>query len=113
VIEYHLQKRISAWVTVADASSGIGSLVYLQLSGQLAVWLALLCLLAVLVCARWFTVPVAAGAASVLYGGMVLIAGQIYASNTVLLAWCALLAVASVRSVAQTVIPWLQRRAGL
>ncbi len=113
VIENHLNKRVSAWVTVADAASGIGSLVYLQLSGQLAVWLALLCLLAVLVCARWFTVPVAAGAASVLYGGMVLITGQIYAPNTVLLAWCALLAAASARSVVQTVIPWLQRHAGL
>jgi chlorobactene glucosyltransferase len=109
VLENLLRKHVSRWEVTADLAAGFACLAYLQQTRQLSLWLVLLCLLATVIGARWSTVQVTAGTASVLLGIILLITAQVNAPNRLLLGWTALLALAVARSVAQTVIPWLQR----
>ncbi len=107
----HLNKKgaETRWGMCADLASGLGGLGYLQLSGQLSVWLVLPIVLFIAACTFWFPWQVVSTMTSALVGGAVLFTAEIYTPNKILLGWFALIALVASRSVAQAVIPWLQR----
>jgi chlorobactene glucosyltransferase len=109
----HVQKRAATGrlAPVADAAGGLASLSYLQLSGLSPIKLVLAALVLIVVSARLFPWRVAIALASVLLGSIFLLAAWMSAPalDILLLGWVAGLALAASRSVAQSLIPWLQR----
>ena len=109
VLENFVRKRLSRWDVAADLAAGSACLAYLQVTRAPSFWLVLACVLAIVIGARWFTTQAAAATASISFGMMLLVTAQVYAPNRLLLGWSLLLALVAARTVAQTVLPWLQR----
>jgi hypothetical protein len=96
---------------VADGVSGLGSLAYLLLSGQMTLWLALVVLLILLVSAyafHWRSLPTAG---SITLGSLLLlIGGANFSLIRIILFWWALGALfLARRSVGQFLGAWFQR----
>jgi hypothetical protein len=109
LLENLVRKGVSRWDVAADLAAGFACLAFLQLTRQIPIWLVFACMLTIVVGMRLFSVQAAAGAVSILFGIILLITSQVEAPNRLLLGWSLLLALLAARSVAQTVIPWLQR----
>jgi hypothetical protein len=109
LLENLVRKGVSRWDVAADLAAGFACLAYLQLTRQMPIWLVIACVLTIVVGIRLLSVQAAAGAASILFGIILLIASQVEAPNRLLLGWSLLLGLVAARSAAQTVIPWLQR----
>lgn len=101
-----------AWLAlVADAAVGVGSAIYLEMSGLLPVWLLLGALAALALSSQlmpWRAVP---AAASVFFGGLLLLAAGVHSPeiDAILAIWTALLVLFARRPIAQTVHLWRQR----
>lgn len=101
----------AALAHAADGASGLGSLAYLLLSGQMTLWLALFVLLALLVSLyafAWHSLPTAG---SITLGSLLLlIGGANYSLIRIILFWWALGALFLARhSVRQFLGAWFQR----
>ncbi|HEU5348438.1 MAG TPA: glycosyltransferase [Ktedonobacterales bacterium] len=110
MLEFLARKGVmSQWEMWADVGGGLACLGYLQLSGLLSLWLALLVVLVIALCAHWLPWQAVTTMASVLPGGLLLIITETQAPNKILLGWFVLIALVASRSLAHIVIPWLQR----
>ncbi|HEY7342301.1 MAG TPA: glycosyltransferase [Ktedonobacterales bacterium] len=100
----------SRWTIAADLAVGLACLGYLQLSGLLSIWLAVLCVLVIALCVRLFSWQVVATMASALLGSILFITVQMRTPNQILTVWFVLIALAvASHSFFQVIIPWLQR----
>ncbi len=101
----------TALITIADGASGLGSLAYLLLSGQMTLWLACFALLILLLSAylfHWHSLPMAG---SITLGSLLLlIAGATLSLIRIVLFWWVLGALfLSRRPISQFLGAWFQR----
>ena len=110
ILEHLIRKGAeSRWGIYADLASGLACLGYLLQTGLESLWLMIPVVLFLVACAFWFPWQAVSAMASALPGGLVLLTAETYTPNKILLGWFALIVLLVSRSIAQMVIPWLQR----